>query len=184
MQNETDDSRPLKPRLPKTQSAPPGTRIPVGGGRLRPAVLRDGFNRRLDGAILHRASRRRSRGFTLIEMIVAAVLLFIGVVAAMSCIAAATRSTGLAGEYGTAASLAQRRFAEIEASRETLNAGEQQGDFAPANPEFAWQQVMETTEAEDLMKVTIRIAWNLRGASRSTEFATYLRQPEQEQQTQ
>ncbi len=67
--------------------------------------------------------RKRQAGFTLIEMVVATVLLVLGVVAALACISSATRSTSISSEYTTAALLAQQKIAEVEATPDQIQGG-------------------------------------------------------------
>jgi prepilin-type N-terminal cleavage/methylation domain-containing protein len=112
-------------------------------------------------------------GFTLIEMIVAIILLAVGVVSTMICIAAATRSTGVANEYTSAALLAQQRFAELEASPDQLVAGEQQGEFGQDHPGFTWDQNIEIGAITQVLKVTMTIRWRAGGTVRSAQFVSY-----------
>jgi len=106
-------------------------------------------------------------------MIVAAILLVVGVVAALACIGAATRSTSLAAEYTTAALLAQQRLAEIEAQPDQLSSGDQQGDFGEAFPGYTWHQTVETTDLSGLVRVTLTIEWPSGATRRSAQFVTY-----------
>jgi prepilin-type N-terminal cleavage/methylation domain-containing protein len=119
------------------------------------------------------ALRHHQQGFTLVEMIVAAILLVVGVVAALACIGAATRSTSLAAEYTTAALLAQQRLAEIEAQPDQLSSGDQQGDFGEAFPGYTWHQTVETTDLSGLVRVTLTIEWPSGATRRSAQFVTY-----------
>src|SRR5512142_3472141 len=107
----------------------------------------------------HGDTPRRSRGFTLVEMIVAAVVLVLGVVSAMACIGSATRSTGTAADYTTAALLAQQQLSQIQANPSELTGGDQQGDFSDDHPGFSWHQTVEATDLASLEKVTLVIEW-------------------------
>src|SRR5688572_10697504 len=89
--------------------------------------------------LMPHASRRR-RGFTLIEMIVATMLLALAVVGALVAYHSATLSAAHSERMHTVSLLAQRRLTELELQADTLSGGEQQGDFAPEYPEYAWQQ--------------------------------------------
>lgn len=125
--------------------------------------------------------RRNRRGFTLVEMIVAAILLVVGVVAALTCIGSATRSTALAAEYTTAALLAQQRFAEIEAQSDQLTSGDQQGDFGEDFPGYSWHQTVETTDFSGLVRVALTIEWPSGATRRSAQFVTYEQTQTQQQ---
>ena len=117
-------------------------------------------------------SRRRS-GFTLIEMIVAAILLFVGVVAALEGIAASTRSAGMANELTVATLLAQKHFAEMEVDTSQLSGGAQNGDFTDEYAGYHWDQNVETTDFTNLVKVTLTISWSSGAMPRSAQFVTY-----------
>lgn len=120
-------------------------------------------------------SARRRRGFTLIEMIVATVLLALGVVAALGCIASATRATSVAGEYTTAALLAQQRFAELQVQPDEVASGQQQGEFGELYPGYTWSQSSEPTGIEGVYRVSLVVEWQTGQALRSARFATCMR---------
>lgn len=122
----------------------------------------------------------KSRGFTLVEMIVATMLLVIGVAAALAAISSATSSTGIADEYTTAALLAQQRLAEIALQPDNLSGGGGQGDFGDAYPGFHWQQTNEPTDIANLVRVTLTIQWRSGLMQRSASFTTYELVPQQQ----
>ena len=130
----------------------------------------------------HIARRRGSRGFTLIEMVVATFLLFMGVAAALACISSATRSTSISSEYTTAALLAQQKISELEAQPDQIQGGEQSGEFGDEEPNYRWRQMVEPSSITSLMRVTVAIEWKSGSRQRSAEFVTYLLTPPEEQQ--
>jgi len=113
-------------------------------------------------------------------MIVATLLLVIGVVAALICISAATRSTGIANEQTTAALLAQQRFAELAAQPDQLTGGVQEGDFGAEYPGVTWHQTVEPTGISGLVHVTLTIEWGSGLTRRAARFTTFERQAEQQ----
>jgi len=123
------------------------------------------------------SARRRgsARGFTLMEMVVATIVLFIGGVAALSCMGLATRATGSARDYQTAAILAQDRLAQMGLSASDLTAGEEEGTFGDEHPGFAWRQSIEATDVGGLFRVTLTVSWPVGSRRRSVDFVTYLR---------
>ena len=127
-------------------------------------------------------NRRRQAGFTLIEMVVAIVLLALGVVGALACISSATRSTSISSEYTTAALLAQQKLAEVEAQPEQIQGGEQSGDFGEEYPTFSWRQNTESSSIASLMRVTLSIEWKSGAIPRQAQFVTYLLTPPEEAQ--
>ena len=124
-------------------------------------------------ANIKRTRRNRRSGFTLVEMIVATLILAIGISAALACISSATHSTGVAAEYTTAAILAHQRFAELEQQPSTVTAGDTNGSFTDDFSNFSWQQTIETTDVTSLMKVTVVISWPSGSSPRTAQFVTY-----------
>jgi prepilin-type N-terminal cleavage/methylation domain-containing protein len=132
-----------------------------------------------------RAKRSRTRGFTLVEMIVATLLLAIGVVGALVALASSTQSAYTADRVQTAALLGRRKLTEIELQPDQLTGGDQQGDFGTMYPEFRWRESIEATDFADLFKVTVTIEWGPGGAgAHQRQFATYLRNPQLTPQSQ
>ncbi|HZO87604.1 MAG TPA: prepilin-type N-terminal cleavage/methylation domain-containing protein [Chthonomonadaceae bacterium] len=125
--------------------------------------------------------RRSKRGFTLIEMIVATLLLAIGVVGALTAISTATRASGMAEQIQTAALLARRRLTEVELQPEALVGGEQQGNFGAEYPGYLWRQSVETTGYPDLFKVTLTLRWGPVGHPYERVYTTFLRKPQEQQ---
>ena len=126
--------------------------------------------------------RRRQAGFTLIEMVVAIVLLALGVVGALACISSATRSTSISSEYTTAALLAQQKLAEVEAQPDQIQGGEQSGDFGEEYSNFSWRQNIESSNIASLMRVTLSIEWKSGASQRQAQFVTYVLIPPEETQ--
>jgi general secretion pathway protein I len=121
-----------------------------------------------------RPDRRRIAGFTLVEMTVATVLLFVGVVAAILCITSAVRSQAMAAQRTNAAMLAERQLAQLEATPDEITVGEQQGEFGEEYPGYTYTQSIEATEWQDLYRVTLRVSWPGGSAMRSLEFDTFV----------
>ena len=135
---------------------------------LRPRVHRLSSLRRALGR-----SNRRLRGFTVIEMIVATVLLAIGVVASLTAISSATKTTKVADDYTTATLLAQQQLATIETQLESLTGGTQNGDFGDNYRGFKWEQNTETTDYPNLYRVTLTVNWGQGAKPNSLQIVTY-----------
>jgi general secretion pathway protein I len=129
-----------------------------------------------------RRTRNAQHGFTLVEMIVATLLLAIGVVGAMIALSSSVRANYAAERLQTAALLAQRKLTEIELQPDSLTGGDQQGDFGSQYPEFHWRESVESTDYPDLYRVTVTVQWDLKGVSpREQAYVTYLRNPQNTQ---
>ncbi len=125
--------------------------------------------------------RRREHAFTLIEMIVATVLLFVGVTATLMALAAAQVSTAISNEYSTAALLAEQRFGEIATNPQSeLTAGDHEGEFGEEHPTFSYTQSVTPADVDGLLRVSITIKWRSGARERFAEFTSYEAEPEEE----
>ncbi len=116
----------------------------------------------------------RTAGFTLVEMIVATVLLTLGIVGALGAIHSAAQTTILADGAQTAALLAQKQIAQLQLQPDQLTGGDQSGDFGDDYPGYHWQQSVEATDYTTLFKVTLTVSWGQKNDPRKRDFITYL----------
>ena len=116
---------------------------------------------------------KNRHGFTLIEMIIAAILLIIGVAGALGAIGASTRTASYANQIQTAALLGQRQLAETASQPDSLSSGgDQEGTFDDPYSSYHWKQSIESTDFQNLFKVTVTVMW---GTNSQREITTYLR---------
>lgn len=113
-------------------------------------------------------------GFTLIEMIVATLLLAIGVAGALAAFSSATKAAVTAEGLHTATLLAQRKMSDIEQQASQITGGDQQGDFGDEYPGYHWQETVEATDYQNLFKVTVTVFWGGQVSPNSRAFVTYL----------
>lgn len=118
---------------------------------------------------------RLKRGFTLVEMLVATILLGLGIFAAIGAINVSVQATGGADFYQNAGLLAQRQINQLETNPESIAPGEQRGDFGGEHPGYRWRQRITSSEYPSLYQVTITIEQGADERPRSREFTTYLR---------
>lgn len=124
-----------------------------------------------------RSASGLSAGFTLMEMVVAAMLLAISIAAAAMAIARSTQATTIAEETHMAALLAQRRLSQIELDQNALSAREEDGDFGADYPGCRYHENIEATDFPYLFRVTVTVLVS----GRRLVFSTYLRNSQQEQ---
>jgi len=80
-------------------------------------------------------------GFTLVEMIVATLLLAIGVAAAMAAFATINKAGGCLLR-SRRVDPCKQKLAEVEQQGDSLTGGDQQGDFGADYPGFRWHEVI------------------------------------------
>ena len=138
-------------------------------------------NRKNDGAKLNMKFNCKS-GMTLIEVLLAVVLLGIGggalLVAVSRCISVVTRSH----HYSTAQRLIQNVSAEHPLSRGMIEEGRDSGTFYNASG-YRWEREILEAESEDragLFTVRTRISWSERGQTSFEEITTLVFIPPEE----
>ncbi len=121
-----------------------------------------------------RAMVRRRRGFTLLEVIVAMMVLAIGITGALMAVSACMRNMKVAEEYSRAANFAQQVAALLERNA-SLSAGSQSGTFsdqstgpddsvdtAIGNPvrDFTWSAAVSPADGSGCYPVQITVTWD------------------------
>src|ERR1700686_4879594 len=102
--------------------------------------------------------RKLRSGFTLVEVLVAAAVLAIGISAGVRTLGALSRASVGAADRETAVRLAGERLAMIEGV-EGVNAGNTEGSF-DSEPRFRYQQqVSPATNETGVLEVTVTITW-------------------------
>ena len=128
--------------------------------------------------ITHYALRFR-KGFTLVELVVAFLILVIGVTAILELVSQSALNARYAKDKTTATVLAQQKLEELLAQTD-LAPGEIEGDFGDAYPQFRWRaQISEvggstvSTESEaGLLHIAVIVEWQDRGQIRSVQLET------------
>jgi general secretion pathway protein I len=131
---------------------------------------------------VRRVGKSRS-GFTLVEVLVAAVVLAVGISAGVRTLGAMTQASAAAADRETAVRLAGERLALIEGV-EGVSGGNTQGQFE-YEPRFHWQQqVSSAANVTGVLEVTVTILWQEGRATRRYAVSTYLLDPALLQQNQ
>jgi len=118
-------------------------------------------------------SLSRRHGFTLVEVLVAAAVLAIGLLAALTAFSMAARVTGASRNDTLLAFLAQEKLAEIQMlGRGGLKAGTTAGDFGPQHRQYLWQLTLHQPDERNLTRVDLVISAPETGRTRETRFST------------
>jgi prepilin-type N-terminal cleavage/methylation domain-containing protein len=124
---------------------------------------------------------KHKSGFTLVEMIVATLLLAIAISGTMAAFAMVNRANGFAAGVQTATILAQQKMSEIEQQGDQISGGDQQGSFSDEFPGYRWHEVVEATDYPNLFKVTVTVQWGSNSTPNERTLTTFLRNDLQQQ---
>mgnify|MGYP005857967917 CR=1 FL=1 len=126
----------------------------------------------------HRVVNRRfCQGFTLVELVVAFLILTIGVTAVLELVSQSALNARYAKDKTTATVLAQQKLEELLAQPD-LTVGETEGDFGDAYPQFRWRaRVSEVSSGVSetgitSFWITVAVEWQDRGQRRSVQIET------------
>jgi general secretion pathway protein I len=119
-------------------------------------------------------SSRRRRAFSMIEVVVAIALLGVGIAACVACIGSATHASGRAEELTAVQLLAREKLTELELSG--VREGEDQGDFGPSRPGYAWRTTVTAGDAPGLSQVRLQLLWGDPARPRTADYVTYVRE--------
>ncbi|MFA0732568.1 MAG: hypothetical protein LKKZDAJK_000721 [Candidatus Fervidibacter sp.] len=121
--------------------------------------------------------RLRTAGFTLVELVIAFVLLAMGIVAILELVGQSALNARLARNRTQAALLAQQRMEEL-LSQPDLQPGVSEGDFGDRFPQFRWrtqvEQVSGSTDPSQtpLYRLTVVVEWQEGTRTQSVQLDT------------
>ena len=118
------------------------------------------------------------RGFTLVELLAALVLVAAILPVAMRGISMATTVAGLTGQRMTATTLAENAMADLLVTQGWRD-GSLTGDFADVgHPEFTWRAEVADWHGIALQQLTVTVSWERRGHDRDVSLSTLVYQEE------
>jgi type II secretion system protein I len=118
-------------------------------------------------------SRRQSRGFTLVEVLVATVILATGLLGALTAFSMATRVSAVSNDDTLLVYLAEEKLTEIQLlGWEGLPASGARGDFGPAHPEYEWRLLVDEPDERNVVRVDLVISFPEAGRIRDVPFST------------
>jgi type II secretion system protein I len=145
------------------------------------AASHGGQHRGVVPCALRVAPGAQRRGFTLVEVLVAAAVLAIGVSAGVRTLGAMARASAAASDRQTAVRLAGERLATLEGI-EGVSAGNSEGSF-DNEPRFRWRQQVGAAAQTGVLEATVTITWQEGAIERHYAVTTYLLDPAQQATT-
>ncbi|MCF7975968.1 MAG: hypothetical protein K9N55_19280 [Phycisphaerae bacterium] len=122
---------------------------------------------------------RRQRGLSLVETLVAGMILSATVVTVSALSTRSMAGAGINRTYEQAAALINRQMTLIDCVGISafLEAGQTQGEFGELAPEYTWAMAAESVGIDNLYEVTMTVYWAERGGIKSLSVTTRLNGP-------
>lgn len=102
-------------------------------------------------------TRSRRRGFTLIEVLVALVIVALGVAAVMSALVAAADGTNRLRERAFAEWVAANRILETRLAKEFPALGSSEGTATMGGRQWQWRQQVEKTAIDGVVAIVVDV---------------------------
>lgn len=99
-----------------------------------------------------------TKGFTLLEVIVAMVIVVVGLVLISQAFSIGLRAVRVSDKATVARFLAEQKITDLETQAFTALQSTN-GDFGTDYPGFTWQEEVITTNLDNLIQVNLTIAW-------------------------
>ncbi len=122
---------------------------------------------------------RGRRGFTLLEILVALVVLGVALTALLQLEALGVRLRSQAQELTLATFLAQAKMTDVEldALKQFPEPGTTSGDFGEAYPGYRWEVIVSETPYPMVREVRVRVLWPAGARDEQLELTNYVAEP-------
>ena len=123
-------------------------------------------------------AKNESQGFTLLEVLMAIVILSVGLLGMASLTVGIINGNVFSKNLSTATTLAQDKMEELRAQNYSDVVGETKASLASPFANYKRQVVVDTTTLTDMKIVTVTVYWTQRGGERNVQQKTILSQTE------
>lgn len=113
-----------------------------------------------------------NKGFTLIEVLIAMVILSISFVWLISSVNQSIDMAVRSKFITTSTLLAQKRIADVISTNDPKTTGTTKGDFGEDYPGYAYTEKIETTPLEGYYKYTLTLTWGQKNPEEKNSFET------------
>jgi general secretion pathway protein I len=104
--------------------------------------------------------RNAGRGFTLVEVLVALIIVALGSAAMLSALASSARAAERIRERMIAGFVAMNRLTETRLEPEFPGVGRREGEIEMGGSRWAWQEEVVRTPIEGVLQITVRVRGN------------------------
>ena len=105
-------------------------------------------------------ARTHGRGFTLVEVLVALIIVALGTAAMLSALASSARAAERIRERMIAGFVAMNRLTETRLEPEFPGVGRREGEIEMGGSRWAWQEEVVRTPIEGVLQITVRVRGN------------------------
>jgi len=105
-------------------------------------------------------ARTHARGFTLVEVLVALIIVALGTAAMLSALASSARAAERIRERLIAGFVAMNRLTETRLEPELPGVGRREGEIEMGGSRWAWQEEVVRTPIDGVLQITVRVRGN------------------------
>jgi general secretion pathway protein I len=105
----------------------------------------------------HRIERRDAHGFTLVEVLVALVIVAVGMSALLAAMSSAADGTAYLRDKQFAEWVGLNRIAEVRLQRQRPEVGKSTGESEFAGRRWSWEQEVLESEVEGILRIDVRV---------------------------